>query len=52
MKRLLSLALLALLARAAAGQGTVAEQLQRAEDAYKKSNTEQAKNIFATISTV
>jgi hypothetical protein len=41
--------LLAVAVRPAAGQSSVAEQLKNAEEAYKKSNTERAKDLFATI---
>src|SRR4051812_37854988 len=47
MRRFALFLLLAVAARPAAGQ--VAEQLKSAEEAYKKSNTERAKDLFATI---
>ena len=49
MKRFASLALLLAAALPAAAQQSVAEQLQTAKEAYEKSNTELAKNLFATI---
>ena len=49
MKRFASLALLLAAAMPATAQQSVAEQLELAKEAYEKSNTELAKNLFATI---